>query len=138
MTAERLPRRRKQVDEQGRPISRRARYEPVWQGNGEAAAAIIAGGLQADGIRARMQGGRPTANTLTHAFARDTWAVFVHCRDAARARELLYEQEEGPNVIEGEDPEAFAANQRATLKFAVFAVLGGIVWLLWMSIRAEW
>jgi hypothetical protein len=138
MTAERRPRRRKLIDEQGHPIPRRSRYEPVWQGNGEATAAIVLAGLQADGIRAQMQGGRPTIYTPTHQFARDTWAVFVPSRDAARARELLFERDEGPNVVEGEDPEAFAANQRATLKFAVFAVLAGIVWVLWMSIRAGW
>lgn len=139
MTGERLPKRAKRFDGQGRPgPPGRARYEPVWQGGGEAAAAIVVGGLKADGIRAMMQGGRPTSNTLTHAFAHDTWAVFVPSREAARARELLYERDEGANVVEGEDPEAFSGNQRATLKFAVAALLGGVVWLLWMSIRAAW
>jgi hypothetical protein len=119
-------------------MARGGSYVPVWQGDSEGSASIVAGGLRADGIAARMQGSRPIPQTASHAFARGGWAVLVPGRQAHRARDLLIARHEGASVIdEEEDGAGLTGNQRATLKMAGTGLLLALVWVLWLAIRAE-
>jgi hypothetical protein len=95
-------------------------WEPVWQGNGEAQARIVADGLGASGFRARTQGARPTEG-LPHAFQLNTWAVFVPVGEADRARDRLRDQGESAAIIDGASN--WASESRLTLKFAAYLFL---------------
>ena len=97
------------------------RWDPVWQADSEAEASIVAGRLEADGIRTRVQGiGTPyRGSALTLG---GTWAILVPAGIAERAREVLREHEEGHNVIEAEDDEGLTAAERSTLRFVIAGV----------------
>lgn len=107
---------------------RSSRWEAVWQGSSEMAASIIAGGLEADGIRAVMSGGRPLQYTGAIAFGSGTWSVSVPSSRAARARALLRESGEGSGVVSG--AAGLGGNQLATLKFVLVALVLPVVALV--------
>lgn len=73
----------------------------MWQGDGEGQAAIVAGGLEAEGIEVRIHGTQPMPQAFPTAWARSNWAVLVQDRDAGRAREHLRESGEERNVVDG-------------------------------------
>lgn len=98
----------------------RAPWEPVWEGDGEAQAGIIALALRDSGIPAEVQGGRQVQG-YPHAFQRSTWAVFVPSGLAAGARALLRERDEGANLVDGGDD--LSGLQRSTLKFVLAGLL---------------
>jgi len=88
----------------------------VWQGDGEAAAAIIAGGLHSSGIKAQVQGLHPFG-VAGQPFTRNTWAVCVPSSKAEAARHLLHQRGESHHIVSGTDD--FSSEQVATLKFVV-------------------
>ncbi|MCC7365630.1 MAG: hypothetical protein IT303_14790 [Dehalococcoidia bacterium] len=87
-------------------------WEPVWQGDGEAAAVVVADALRVRGIDARPVGARQIGGGgYPHAWQRGTWAVIVRARDAAAARDALDATGEDANLVYGPtDP--VAANWR--------------------------
>lgn len=111
-------------------------WEPVWQGDNEPEAAIVAGRLEADGIPARIRGGKLFSPWMPVGGPWGTWTVFAPTPEAALARELLHRHHAGAGVI---DPGRGAAtsDQVATLKFAVLAVLAATIFGLLMAIRAQ-
>lgn len=94
------------------------RWEQVWQGDSEAVASIVAGRLEADGIRTRVHGHTTPYRTAALSLG-GAWAILVPAGKAEHAREVLRENEEGHNVIEDHGGEGLNANQRATLRFAI-------------------
>ena len=52
-----------------------------------------------------------------------TWTIAVRERDVAAAREQLEEHGEGGNLLEDESGQGLTGSQRATLRFAVTALL---------------
>ena len=56
---------------------RETEFVAVWEGDSEAAASIIAGGLEADGIRAVMHGSRPLPQFGMAAAGAGSWGVSV-------------------------------------------------------------
>ena len=92
------------------------------------AASIIAGGLEADGIRAVTSGGQPLQYTGAIAFGSGTWSVSVPSSRAARARALLRESGEGSGVVSG--AAGLGGNQLATLKFVLVALVLPVVALV--------
>jgi hypothetical protein len=112
-------------------MSRPPSWEPVWQGNGEAQAHIVAGGLRATGINVRIQGARQT-QALPHAFQRDAWALFVPLTQAASARAILRGHGEEAGVVDGS---ADRAGQRATLGFAAAFAAACLLVVLALALR---
>jgi hypothetical protein len=108
-----------------------AGWEPVWEGNGEAQALIVAGGLVTRGIDARVQGARPIEG-LPHAFQVGTWAVFVAEEDAEHARDVLRDQGEGASLISGE--RSRGEERTATLRFVVYLFLGCVAFTLILAL----
>ena len=98
------------------------RWDAVWQADSEAVASIVAGRLEADGIRTRVQGHGTPYRVSTGALG-GSWTILVPTGKAERARELLREHEEGHNVVEAEDDEGLTAAQRSTLRFVVVGVV---------------
>jgi hypothetical protein len=110
------------------------RWDAVWQADSEAVASIVAGRLEADGIRTRVQGHGAPYRVSTGTLG-GTWAILVPAGRAERARELLRDNEEGHNVIEAEGDEGLTDAQRSTLRFvivgvALIAVLGVLLTFL--------
>ena len=106
------------------------RWEQVWQGDAEASASIVAGRLEAEGIRTRVVGHRAPyfAQALNLGAA---WGILVPGGKAERARDVLRDNEEGHNVIEDESGEGLTAAQRSTLAYAVLLAVGiGLVILV--------
>ena len=97
------------------------------------AATIIAGSLEADGIRAVLSGGRPLQYTGAIAFASGSWTVSVPSSRASRARALLRESGEGSGVVSG--AAGLGGNQLATLKFVLVCLLVAAVRILFLSVR---
>ncbi len=93
-----------------------AGWEPVWEGNGEAQAEIIAHALRDAGIAAHTQGGQQIQG-YPHAFQPGTWAVFVPAAHSRAARHLLAERQEGHNIVHPDDD--LSSLQRSTLKFVL-------------------
>lgn len=105
-------------------------WQPVWQGDGEAPAAIVADSLRGRGIDARPVGGRQAAGGYPHAWQRDTWAVIVRVKDAAAARDILDETGEDANVV-SDSGGSVAANWRiARVAIPLAAIVIAIVWML--------
>ena len=102
-------------------IERKSRpWEQVWQGDSEAVASIVAGRLEAEGIRTCIQG--HTASYRAAAFALGgAWAILVPVGKAHHAREVLRENEEGQNIIEDESAAGLTVNQRRTLQALIGA-----------------
>jgi hypothetical protein len=109
----------------------RAGWQPVWEGNGEAQALIVAGGLETCGIDARVQGARPI-DGLPHAFQASTWAVFVANEDAERARDVLRDQGEGAAILSGDGERR--EERTATLRFVVYLFLGCVAFTLILAL----
>ena len=113
------------------------RWERVWQGDSEAVASIVAGRLEAEGIRTRVHGSATPYRTAALALG-GTWNIAVVRSNAERARDLLHEYEESHNIISLEDEEAFTANQRLSLTWAARAlVVLGIVLALLLILEAR-
>lgn len=109
-------------------------WEAVWQGDSEPAANVVAGSLQADGIGARVQGGRMVSLGLPAGAPGGLWAVFTPAADAGRARDLLRQSGDSANIVAapGEDSGGL---QAATLKFAFVAILAVAIFALLMTLR---
>lgn len=100
-------------------------WEAVWQGDGEAAAEIVAGGLSAAGIPARTMGAQQVPTGYPHGFQRDTWAVFAPSSRAADARDLLWQRGDESGIVSGGDD--LSSEQRATLRLVlILAVYAGL------------
>ena len=108
-------------------------WEPVWQGDGEAAASIVAGGLEADGIRAQVQGVRAAGGIRGQFLARNTWSVFVLSSHADEARRLLRKRHDDPNIVTSNAD--LTSSQIATLKFAVVGLIAAAVVVLLVFVR---
>lgn len=105
----------------------------VWQGDAEPLANIVAGSLQAEGIRTRVHGHETPYRSAAMVMG-GTWAIFVPASSASLARDLLRDSDEGRNVIDDDGAEALSSNQRATVRFlfvasAVVATFFAIAWL---------
>lgn len=99
------------------------RWEQVWQGESEAVASIVAGGLEADGIRTRIHGHTTPYRTAAFNLG-GSWAILVPAGKAAHARGLLREHDEAHNVIEPEDGSGLTTQQRSTIRFAILLFVG--------------
>ena len=107
---------------------RSSRFEAVWQGSSEIAASIIAGGLEANGIRAVTSGRQPLQYTGAIASGPGTWSVSVPSSRAGRARSLLRESGEESGVVS--DSLGLGRNQLASLKFVLVALVLPVVALV--------
>lgn len=114
-------------------MARPAGWEPVWQGNGEAQAQIVADGLASRGIRARTQGARQAGGGLPHAFQLNTWAVVVPVKQAAQARSVLRSLGEEAGIVHGGGQSA--ADRRATLGFFALVVVGCVLLTILAALR---
>ncbi|MEO8538923.1 MAG: hypothetical protein ABI577_04220 [bacterium] len=110
------------------------RWEQVWSGDGEAVATIVAGRLDAEGIRARVHGSMTPYRTAGFALG-GTWAILVPAGKAARAREVLRDNDEGQNVVEAEDGTGLTANQKSTIRFAILFGMAMVVILLLATLK---
>lgn len=99
------------------------RWDQVWQGDSEAIARIVAGRLEADGVRVRIQGNNTHYQSGAFIMA-GTWGILVPTGRAATAREILRENEEGRNVIEDESESGLTSSQRSTIGFVALMLLG--------------
>jgi hypothetical protein len=104
------------------------RWEQVWQSDSEAIASIVAGRLQAEGIRVRIEGNatpyRGAAFTLG-----GTWAILVPAGRSSLAREMLRENDEGHNVIDAELGDGLTSSQKSTIGFVLVLVVTMAVFL---------
>ena len=98
------------------------RWEQVWQGDSEAIARIVAGRLEADGERVRIQGHNTHYQTGAFIMA-GTWGILVPAGRADRARDILRDNDEGRNVIEDETSTGLTASQRATIGFVIVLLI---------------
>ena len=101
------------------------RWEQVWNGDVEAVASIVAGRLEAEGIRTRVQGSTTPYRATALALG-GSWAILVPAGKAAHAREVLRQNDEGHNVIEADDG-TLTRDQRATLKLGLLMVTGVVI-----------
>ncbi|MGE3073342.1 MAG: hypothetical protein AB7N24_04555 [Dehalococcoidia bacterium] len=108
-------------------LERKSRsWTQVWQGDSEAVARIVAGRLEAEGVRVRIQGHDTHYHSGAFLMA-GTWGILVPAGRAATARELLRENDEGHNVIDEEDEEGLTSSQKATIAFvAILLVTMGL------------
>lgn len=111
----------------------RPEWEAVWQGDSEPAANVVAGSLQADGIGARVQGGRMISLGLPAGAPGGLWAVFTPAADAGRARDLLRQSGDSANIVAAAGADSDL--QTATLKFAFVAILAVAIFALLMTLR---
>ncbi len=88
-------------------------WEPVWSGEGEAEAEIVAGRLRADRVRTRVvpgPGRLPSSYGST--VSNQTWIVVAHASQARAARAIL-ERRDRRGVVHPEDfANPVAANWR--------------------------
>ena len=98
------------------------RWEQIWQGDGEGQAAIVAGGLEAQGISTRVHGHQPLPQAYPTAWAHNHWAILVPASEAAAAREHLRDSGEEANVVEG-GVEGLRREQIFVLKLAAASLL---------------
>jgi hypothetical protein len=99
-----------------------AAWEQVWQGTSESAAEIVAGRLQAEGLRANVRGHSFQQRSLPFAM-QGAWAVYTPVDSAGPAREILRAHGEASNVIEPESEHGLTPGQRDTIRFVVIGVL---------------
>lgn len=97
-------------------------WEQVWQGTSESAAEIVAGRLQAEGLRANVRGHSFQQRTMPFAM-QGAWAVYVPVASAGLARDVLRAHGEASNVIEPETEHGLTPGQRDTIRFVVIGVL---------------
>jgi len=127
--------RRKHTNSDHRVQSAHPEWEPVWQGDGEASAEIVAGGVAAAGIPTRTMGAQQVPTGYPHAFQRDTWAVFVPSSRAEAAGELLRTRGDETSIVSGS--EDISSEQRATLRLVlILAVYVGIPAVILGSVYA--
>ncbi len=108
-----------------RSMRRDAAWEQVWVGDGEGQASIVAGGLQARGIPARVNGYRPLPHAYPAAWARSNWGIYVPAAQASEARDLLRDSGEDGNVVHG--GESLGGEQFLVLKLAVAGLLAIVI-----------
>jgi hypothetical protein len=101
------------------------RWEQVWNGEAEAIASIVAGRLEAEGIRTRIQGSTTPYRTAAFNLG-GSWAILVPAGRAARARDVLRDNDEGHNVVE-EEGDGLTSSQRFSLKLAALLVAAVVV-----------
>ena len=108
-------------------------WEAVWQGKSEPDAEIVAGGLNADGIRARtsVSALRGPGLMMLRTFG-ETWTVFVPTAHAEDARRNLRHRGNGGGIVESERD--FSGDRRATLKFAVLGLLAVAAFALFQEL----
>ncbi len=97
-------------------------WEQVWQGTSESTAEIVAGRLQAEGLRANVRGHSFQQRSLPFAM-QGAWAVYVPVTSAGLARDVLREHGEASNVIEPEPAHGLTPGQRDTIRFVVIGIL---------------
>lgn len=97
-------------------------WEQVWQGTSESAAEIVAGRLQAEGLRANVQGHSFQQRTVPFTM-QGAWAVYVPVASAGLARDVIRAHGEGHNIIEPESDTGLTSGQRDTLRFVVIGIL---------------
>src|SRR5689334_17448583 len=94
-------------------------WEAVWEGPSEADAAIVAGGLEADGFRAHVSGAHGLPAYGGYRMVGQEWAVFVRDDKAADARQLLRRRGHGAEVVSG------GGSLGMNARFAVQALVAG-------------
>lgn len=99
------------------------RWELVWQSDAEPLANIVAGRLEAEGIRTRVSGAM-TPYRVTFGQLGGSWAIYVPAGRAEHAREVLRDNDEAHNVVEHEESGGLTSSQKATVQFAVLALAG--------------
>lgn len=100
-------------------------WEQIWQGDGEGQAAIVAGALEAKGIRTYVNGYQPLPQAYPTAWARSNWAIHVPADQAAEARDHLRDSGEHANLVEGGS--GFGQEQALVLKLAVAGLLALVI-----------
>jgi hypothetical protein len=111
--------------ERRRRVRQGAGWEQVWIGDGEGQASIVAGALQARGIRTRVNGYQPLPNAYPTAWARSNWGIYVPAGQAAEARDHLLDSGEDANVVRGgEHP---GREQFLVLKLATAGLLAIVI-----------
>lgn len=111
-----------------------SQFEAVWEGDGEMSASVIAGSLEADGIRAIVQGIRPLPYSGMTAFGAGTWTVSVPASMAEKARALLRATGEESGIVSGSL--GLEGSQAATLKLILVGVLVAVGVILFFSVRS--
>lgn len=112
------------------------RWEQVWQGDAETLASIVSGRLESEGIQTRIVGSSTPYRATALALG-GTWGILVPTGKAARARDVLFENDEGHNVIEPETETGLTGNQKATLRFAAFFAMALVLWALYAALKAQ-
>jgi hypothetical protein len=102
-------------------IRRDTGWEQVWVGDGEGQASIVAGGLEARGIRTRVNGYQPLPGAYPTAWARSNWGIYVPGAQAAEARDHLLDSGEDANVVRAR--ETLGREQLFVLKLAAAGLL---------------
>lgn len=97
-------------------------WEQVWQGTSEAAAEIVAGRLETEGIRSTVRGHSFQERAMPFAF-KGAWAVYVPASNASLARDCLRATGEASNIIDAEPVDGLMPGQVSTIRFAVIGVL---------------
>jgi|GEM_PF-5273187 len=101
------------------------RWEQVWNGEAEAVASIVAGRLEAEGIRTRVQGFTTPYHTAALNLG-GSWAILVPAGKAEHARQVLRDNEEGHNVIDDEGA-GLTAQQRLSLRLGLLLAAAVII-----------
>lgn len=96
-------------------------WQPVWRGVGEAPASIVAGGLEARGIRTRSNGPRILSHAYPTGVSNLVWTIYVPSHDAQRARDTLLDRGEAANIVD--DEAGFSLEQAFVLRLAVAGIL---------------
>lgn len=111
-----------------------SQWQVVWHGVAEIDATLVAGHLEADGIRAQVEGARKEYGLLlAGSFEHGDYAVLVSASHADRARDLLARYGEARNVIAPpepiEDTTAISALRFVIIGLVVLAAVGAIVYV---------
>jgi hypothetical protein len=110
------------------------RWEEVWNGDSEPVASIVAGRLEADGIRARIHASLSPYGVAAMSLG-GSWTILVPAGKAERARDVLRENDEGRNLVESDDGGSLTENQRSTIRFALLFGLGIVLVLLVAAVK---
>ncbi|MEX0781919.1 MAG: hypothetical protein WD557_04660 [Dehalococcoidia bacterium] len=124
------PSRKQAARTHSRPRGRRHEprpepWEQIWLGDGEGQAAIVAGALEAKGIRTHVNGYQPMPQAYPTAWARSNWAIHVPASQAAAARDHLRDSGENANLIEA--GAGFRREQVFVLKLAGAGLLALVI-----------
>lgn len=110
-------------------------WEPVWVGDGEAVAAIVAGSLEAEGIGTQTSGTRVAARAGAGFSPFSTWAVLVRASQAEQARDSLRATGESANVVAGGG--VSGADVRSLFRLTMYALAVMAVVVLLALIRSR-